>query len=183
MEGKGQEVFSTQRKELGRSCILPIIQAHNWMALEEQSTGVGYRQRLEDNQWQLKIADGGLRGTVEGNLFSPKIWAVFAQEQLFFGHNDPFENSQTKMDDMCCDWFLSSCHKSPLVPPHSTTYLRSGPDAQNGPKSVQRAPNPEWAAFWATCVKIQSRGHQVHPQPPTLYGFNPQNHSTRSQVI
>ena len=32
-------------------------------------------------------------------------------------------------------------------------------------------PKPRTAAFWATWLKSKFRGHLVHPQPPTFYGF------------
>ena len=52
---------------------------------------------------------------------------------------------------------------------------------RNGPKRHQKAPryaplapaprNQERAVSWATWLKSEFRGHLVHPQPPTFYGF------------
>ena len=47
---------------------------------------------------------------------------------------------------------------------------------QKAPKSAQCAPtalNQEEAVSWATWLKIQFRGHLVHPQPPDFCGFQP----------
>ena len=45
---------------------------------------------------------------------------------------------------------------------------------QKAPKTAQCAPAPrnqERAVSWATWLKNEFRGHLVHPQPPTFYGF------------
>ena len=71
------------------------------------------------------------------------------------------------------------CHfpvsKSPLVPFICTICPRNGPKRhQKAPKSAQCAPasrNQERAMSWATWLKNEFRGHLVHPQPPTFYGF------------
>ena len=65
--------------------------------------------------------------------------------------------------------------KGPLVPSNSTICPRNGPKRrQKAPKAAQcaQAPrNQERAVSWATWLKNQFRGHLVHPQPPTFYGF------------
>ena len=65
--------------------------------------------------------------------------------------------------------------KSPLVPFNSTICPRNGPKrCQKAPKTAQCAPTPRNQArtvSWATWLKIRFRGHLVHPQPPTFYGF------------
>ena len=65
--------------------------------------------------------------------------------------------------------------KGPLVPSNSTICLRNGPKRrQKAPKTAQcaRAPrNQERAVSWAMWLKNEFRGHLVHPQPPTFYGF------------
>ena len=65
--------------------------------------------------------------------------------------------------------------KGPLVPSNSTICPRNGPKRrQKAPKSAQCAPAPrnqERAVSWATWLKNEFRGHLVHPQPPTFYGF------------
>ena len=65
--------------------------------------------------------------------------------------------------------------KSSLLPPSSTICPRNGPKRrQKAPKSAQCAQTPrnqERAVSWATWLKSEFRGHLVHPQPPTFYGF------------
>ena len=65
--------------------------------------------------------------------------------------------------------------KSPLVPFNSTICPRNGPKRrQKAPKTAQCGPAPrnqERAVSWATWLKNEFRGHLVHPQPPTVYGF------------
>ena len=65
--------------------------------------------------------------------------------------------------------------KGPLVPSNSTMCPRNGPKRrQKAPKAAQCAPAPqnqERAVSWATWLKNEFRGHLVHPQPPTFYGF------------
>ena len=65
--------------------------------------------------------------------------------------------------------------KSPVVPFNSTICPRNGPKRrQNAPKSALCAPTPrnqERAVSWATWLKIRFQGHLVHPQPPTVCGF------------
>ena len=65
--------------------------------------------------------------------------------------------------------------KGPLVPSNSTICPRNGPKRrQKAPKTAQSAPAPrnqERAVSWATWLKNEFRGHLVHPQPPTFYGF------------
>ena len=69
--------------------------------------------------------------------------------------------------------FLGS--KVPLVPSNSTIFPGNGPKRrQKAPKTAQCAPAPrnqERAVSWATWLKSQFRGHLVHPQPTTFYGF------------
>ena len=65
--------------------------------------------------------------------------------------------------------------KGPLVPSNSTICPRNGPKRrQKAPKTAQCAPtaqNQGRAVSWATWLKVRFRGHLVHPQPPTFYGF------------
>ena len=65
--------------------------------------------------------------------------------------------------------------KGPLVPSNSTICPRNGPKRrQKAPKAAQCAPaarNQERAVSWATWLKTEFRGHLVHTQPPTFYGF------------
>ena len=65
--------------------------------------------------------------------------------------------------------------KGPLVPSNSTKCPRNVPKRrQKAPKTAQCAPPPpnqERAVSWATWLKSEFRGHLVHPQPPTFYGF------------
>ena len=65
--------------------------------------------------------------------------------------------------------------KGPLVPSNSTICPRNGPKRrQKAPKTAQCAPAPrnqERAVSWTTWFKNEFRGHLVHPQPPTFYGF------------
>ena len=61
------------------------------------------------------------------------------------------------------------------MPFNSTTCPRNCPKRrQKAPKTAQCAPAPrnqERAVSWATWLKNEFRGHLVHPQPPTFYGF------------
>ena len=58
---------------------------------------------------------------------------------------------------------------------NSTICPRNGPErCQKAPKTAQCAPTPrnqERAVSWATWLKNEFRGHLVHLQPPTFYGF------------
>ena len=61
------------------------------------------------------------------------------------------------------------------MPSNSTICPRNGPKRrQKAPKTARCAPAPrnqERAVSWATWLKNEFRGHLVHPQPPTFYGF------------
>ena len=61
------------------------------------------------------------------------------------------------------------------MPSNSTICPRKGlKRRQKAPKTAQCAPAPrnqERAVFGATWLKNEFRGHLVHPQPPTFYGF------------
>ena len=65
--------------------------------------------------------------------------------------------------------------KGSSAPCNSTICPRNGPKRrQKAPKTAQCAPAPrnqERAVSWATWLKNEFRGHLVHPQPPTFYGF------------
>ena len=65
--------------------------------------------------------------------------------------------------------------KGPLVPSNSTICPRNGPKRrQKAPKTAPCAPaarNQDWAVSWTTWLQTEFRGHLVHPQPPTFYGF------------
>ena len=96
--------------------------------------------------------------------FSPKTALVRVQ------------NSQTKANGCYPHVPLDfNVTEEPLVPSNSTICPRNGPNRrQTAPKTAlcARAPrNQARAVSWATWVKIQFRGHLVHPQPPTFYGY------------
>ena len=61
------------------------------------------------------------------------------------------------------------------MPSNSTICPRNDPKRRpKAPKTAQCAPAPrnqERAVSWATWLKNEFRGHLVHPQPPTFYGF------------
>ena len=61
------------------------------------------------------------------------------------------------------------------MPFNSRICPRNGPKrCQKAPKTAQYAPTPRNQAqtvSWATWLKIQFRGHLVHPQPPSFCGF------------
>ena len=61
------------------------------------------------------------------------------------------------------------------MPFNSTICPRNCPKRrQKAPKTAQCGPAPqnqERAVSWATWLKNEFRGHLVHPQPPTFYGF------------
>ena len=61
------------------------------------------------------------------------------------------------------------------MPSNSRICLRSGPKRrQKAPKTALCAPAPrnqERAVSWAMWLKNEFRGHLVHSQPPTFYGF------------
>ena len=96
--------------------------------------------------------------------FSPKTALVRVQ------------NSQTKANGcyihVRLDFLVT---KGPLVPSNATICPRNGPKRrQKAPKTAQCAPAPrnqERAVSWATWLKNEFRGHLVHPQHPTFYGF------------
>ena len=97
-------------------------------------------------------------------LFSPKTALVMVQ------------NSQTKANGCYTHVPLDVLvTKGTLVPSNSTICPRNGPKGrQKAPKSAPCAPAPrnqERAASWATWLKVRFRGHLVHPQTPTFYGF------------
>ena len=80
--------------------------------------------------------------------------------------------------------------KGPLVPSNSTICPRNGPKRrQKAPKFAQCAPAPrnqERAVSGATWLKTEFRGHLVHPQPPTFYGFQalePPNETRRPPYL
>ena len=96
--------------------------------------------------------------------FSPKTALVRAQ------------NSQTKANGCYTPRAVAFLvTKGTLVPSNSTTFPRNGPKRrQKAPKSAQCAPAPrnqERAVSWATWLNCKFRGHLVHPQPHTFYGF------------
>ena len=70
-------------------------------------------------------------------------------------------------------------NKSPFLPSSSRICPRNGQNwRQKAPKSAQRAPTPRnqaRAPSWATWLKNEFRGHLVHPEPPTFYGFQASN--------
>ena len=61
------------------------------------------------------------------------------------------------------------------MPSNSTICPRNGPKRrQKALEPAQCAPAPqnqERAVSWPTWLKTEFRGHLVHPQPPTFYGF------------
>ena len=61
------------------------------------------------------------------------------------------------------------------MPSNSTICPRNGPKRrQKAPKIAPCAPAPrnqDWAVSWTTWLQTEFRGHLVHPQPPTFYGF------------
>ena len=63
-----------------------------------------------------------------------------------------------------------------MVASNSTIFPINGPKRrQKAPKTALCAPTPrnqERAVSWATWLKNEFRGHLVHPQPPTFYGFH-----------
>ena len=65
--------------------------------------------------------------------------------------------------------------KSPLVPFHDMLEKRH----KKAPKSPKicamctNTRNQARAVSWATWLNSKFRGHLVHPQPPTFYGFHP----------
>ena len=73
----------------------------------------------------------------------------------------------------------------PLVPSNSTICPKNGPKRrQKAPKTAQCAPTPrnqERAESWATWLENEFRGHLVHPQPPTYYGFQASESPTETR--
>ena len=61
------------------------------------------------------------------------------------------------------------------MPSNSTICSRNGPKRrQKAPKTAECAPAPqnqERATSWAMWLKTEFRGHLVHPQPSTFFGF------------
>ena len=108
-----------------------------------------------------------------------QICAVLGQKQPFFAQNSP----QTRAKRLNRRQTLATRHvrldftvsRSPLVPFNFTICPRNGPKrCQKAPKTAQCAPtdgNQARTVSWATWLKNEFRGHLVHPQPPTFYGF------------
>ena len=104
-------------------------------------------------------------------ILCPKI-AVFGPKQP----RNPVETAKRRRTIATLHVRLDfTVTKSSLLPPNSTICPRNGPKRrQKAPKTAQCAPAPrnqERAVSWATWLKNEFRGHLVHPQPPTFYGF------------
>ena len=105
----------------------------------------------------------------------------FGPKEPFFAQNSPQNPGETPKGretvatlHVRLDFTVS---KGPLVPFKCTICPRKVPKwCQKALKSAQCAPtlrNQERAVSWAMWLKSQFRGHLVHPQPPTFYGFQP----------
>ena len=103
--------------------------------------------------------------------FGPKT-AIFRPKQPQNPGTTPKRRETVATQHVRLDFTVS---KSSLVPSNSTICPRKGPKRrQKAPKSAQCAPTPRnqaRAVSWATWLKIRFRGHLVHPQPPTFFGF------------
>ena len=108
-----------------------------------------------------------------------QICAVLGQKQPFFAQNSPSKLFKTAKRRQAAatlhvrlDFLVT---KGPLVPFNTTICPRNGPKRRHkAPKTAECAPAPrnqERAVSWATRLKNEFRGHLVHPQPPTFYGF------------
>ena len=108
-----------------------------------------------------------------------QICAVLGQKQPFFAQNSPSKGSKQPNEGKrllhCTCGLTFSLTKGPLVPSNSTICPRNGPKRrQKAPKTAQCAPAPRnqaRAVSWTTWLQAELRGHLVHPQPPTFYGF------------
>ena len=104
-----------------------------------------------------------------------QICAVLGQKQPFFAQNSPSKSSKQpnegkRLLHSTCG--LTFSQPRDLWCPLTPRYVRE--TAQKAPKTAQCAPAPrnqERAVSWATWLKNKFRGHLVHPQPPTFYGF------------
>ena len=125
-----------------------------------------------------KLTVGGLgRGRQVGRC-PPKSAQFWAKNSHFSPKTAlvRVQDSQTKANGcyihVRLDFLVT---KGTLVPSNSTICARNGPKRrQKAPKTAQCAPAPrnqERAVSWATWLKNEFRGHLVHPQPPTVYGF------------
>ena len=103
--------------------------------------------------------------------FGPKT-AIFRPKQPQNPGETPKRRDTVSTLHVRLDFTVS---KSSLVPFNSTICPRNGPKRRpKAPKTAQCAPTPrnqERAVSWATWLKNEFRGHLVHPQPPTFYGF------------
>ena len=103
--------------------------------------------------------------------FGPKT-AIFRPKQPPNPAETPKRRETAPTLHVRLDFVVS---KGPLVPSNSTICPRNSPKRrQKAPKSAQYAPAPrnqKGAVSWATWLKTEFRGHLVHPQPPTFYGF------------
>ena len=103
--------------------------------------------------------------------FGPKP-AIFRPKQPYSGFKIAKRRQTAATLHVRLDFLVT---KGPLVPSNSTICPRNGPkERQKAPKTAQCAPAPrnqERAVSWATWLKKEFRGHLVHPQPPTFYGF------------
>ena len=103
--------------------------------------------------------------------FGPKT-AIFRPKQPYYRFKTAKRRQTAATLHVRLDFLVT---KGPLVPSNSTICPRNGPKRrQKAPKTALCAPAPqnqERAVSWATWLKNEFRGHLVHPQPPTFYGF------------
>ena len=108
-----------------------------------------------------------------------QICAVLGQKRPFFAQNSPSKGSKQpnkgkrRLHSTCG---LIFSRPRDIWCPSTPRYVRETAQKrrQKAPKTAQCAPAPrnqERAVSWATWLKNEFRGHLVHPQPPTFYGF------------
>ena len=108
-----------------------------------------------------------------------QICAVLGQKQPFFAQNGPSTGSKQpnegkRLLHSTCGLTFSRPRDlwCPLTPRYVRETAQKG--TKKAPKTAQCAPAPrnqERAVSWATWLQNEFRGHLVHPQPPTFYGF------------
>ena len=174
-----------QQQQQQQQALLRVV----WAIAPSQRLGSFAHVAILEPRWcpcqiqalSQKLTGGGSGRWRQVGRCPPKSAQFWAKNSHFFSPKTALvrvQNSQTKVNScythVQLDFLVTKGH---LVPSNSTICPRNGSKRrQKAPKSAQCAPAPrnqERAVSWATWLKSESRGHLVHPQPPTFYGFQP----------
>ena len=108
-----------------------------------------------------------------------QICAVLGQNQPFFAQNSPSKGSKQPKEGKrllhsTCGLTFSQPRDlwCPLTPRYVRETAQKGAKKSQKLRNVHQHPETKNGPFlWATWLKNEFRGHLVHPQPPTFYGF------------